>query len=197
MALEIITPPSVEPVSLAEVKLRLRVEHADEDSLITDMIAAARMRIEALTGLALVAQRVREWRDDWAVAGTAGAVVLALGPASAVHIVRTYSADGAAVTFDGANYELTPPVSAGRLVLTPGASWPQPGRAASGIEIEYDAGFGPAGSDVPGPLREAVGLLVSEAYAYRVGGERAEEADETSLPPAVAGLIAPYQRVRL
>ena len=198
MSIETVTPPAAEPVSLADAKAWLRIEHDDEDGVIADLVAAARERVERLTGRALITRRVRERRDDWAEGGRltahGGHFRLGLGPVSQVHHVKTYAADDTAETFDADAYYVDTHASPARLALRGGAMWPVPGRCADGVEIEYDAGYGAAASDVPHGLTEALRLLLAEFYEHRLPAERAEE---VSLPLAVQGLLAPFARVRL
>ncbi|MCG8442227.1 MAG: head-tail connector protein, partial [Caulobacterales bacterium] len=193
-----VTPPAAEPVSRDEAKARLRVEHADEDTLIDDLIAAARERVERLTGRALIRRRVRETRDTVGEGGRLSAhgagFELGLNPVSAVHHVKTYAADGADTVFAAENYVLDAASDPARLVLAGASLWPVPGRSAVGFEIEYDAGYGLAGADAPAPLREAILALVADAYEHRTPAERAEE---VALPSAVRGLLEPFARMRL
>ena len=49
-----ITDASVQPVTLAEAKLHLRVDVADDDALITALITAARQRAEFITHRTLI-----------------------------------------------------------------------------------------------------------------------------------------------
>ena len=50
---------TTEPVTLAEAKAQLRVDHTDEDTLINQYIKAARQHAERFTGLSLAAQTVQ------------------------------------------------------------------------------------------------------------------------------------------
>ena len=65
MASILLTPPAVEPLSLAEAKAFLRVETADDDSLIAALIAAGRIHVERQAGLALITQGWRLVLDCW------------------------------------------------------------------------------------------------------------------------------------
>lgn len=198
MSIEIVTPPAAEPVALADAKARLRLEHDDEDELVAALIVAARERVESLIGRALVTRRVRERRDDWADDGRLAAhgsqFRLGLGPVIEVHHVKTYAADDGAETFAAERYYVDTASTPARLALRGGGVWPLPGRAADGIEIEYDAGYGEDPASVPRPLAEAVLLLVAEMYEHRLPAERATE---VALPLAVQGLLAPFARIRL
>jgi uncharacterized phiE125 gp8 family phage protein len=65
MAAILLDPPASEPLSLAEAKNYLRVEHGADDALIAAMIAAARIQVESLTRRALVTQSWRIVLDRW------------------------------------------------------------------------------------------------------------------------------------
>jgi uncharacterized phiE125 gp8 family phage protein len=198
MSIEIIAPPPLEPVSLADAKAWLRVEHADEDDLISGLVVAARERVESHVGRALVTRRVRERRDDWAVGGRLAACGsqfrLGLAPVTQVYHVKVYAADDSETVLDPANYYVDVVSTPARLALRGGGIWPIPGRAADGVEIEYDAGYGEDPASVPRPLVEALHLLVAELYENRLPAERATE---VALPLAVAGLLAPFARLKL
>ena len=54
--LKIITSAAVEPLTLEEVKLHLKVETDADDNLITSLITAARETAEVFTGRAIASQ---------------------------------------------------------------------------------------------------------------------------------------------
>ena len=54
--LTLVTAPSVEPITLSEAKLFAKIDVPDDDTLVTDLIAAARKRVETWKGWALIQQ---------------------------------------------------------------------------------------------------------------------------------------------
>lgn len=64
-SLQIVTPPSAEPVTLAAMKLYLRVETPNEDDLISGLIAAAREKVEGFTGRSLINKAYRQTLDSF------------------------------------------------------------------------------------------------------------------------------------
>jgi len=61
--------PAAEPVTLAEAKQFLRVEHDDDDDIIAALIAGSRIHVETQTRRALITQSWRLTRDVWPAAG--------------------------------------------------------------------------------------------------------------------------------
>lgn len=193
MTLEIVTPPAAEPVTLAEARVFCRVDHADEDALIQDLVRAAREQVEAASGRALIERRVRERRDSWAAAPN-GAMRLALRPLRTLHGVKTTGPDGAVQSIPLTEVFPDPDAEAGRLLARPGLGFPALLRAASGVEIDYTAGYGATSGAVPAALRLAVLILTADAYARR---DRGDEADPAPIRADVAALIAPFREARL
>jgi len=191
MALTLIAPPAAEPVSLAEAKAHLRLDHTDEDTYVAGLGVAARRLAEARTGRSFVTQT---WRLTLDALPPGDEIRLLRGPVQSVMALRVFDADDAASVVSADNYAIDGEARPARLKRTPGAVWPAVGRALAGVEVEYVAGFGPAATDTPQELRQAILMLIAEFY------ERREILSEKRLyeaPAAVEALLAPYAPVQL
>lgn len=184
--LEQVSGPAVEPLSLAEAKLHLRLDGEGEDELVLALVRAARELAERYTGRALVTRRLRLWLDAWPPGRRA--LALPSPPLADIVSVVVHDADDEPAAFDPAGWLADRMASPGRLVLRAGVAPPVPGRAANGIAIEYDAGYGAEASDVPEPLRRGIALAVGHLFEHR---------EAAPLPAGVEALWAPYRMVRL
>jgi uncharacterized phiE125 gp8 family phage protein len=178
----LLTPPASEPLSLAEAKQYLRVEHGDDDALIAALVAAARGALERATRRVLITQTWRIVLDRWPASGR---IVSPVNPLSTLEAARVIAADGTPAAIDPDAFTLNTAAVPGAIAFDRGAV-AEPGRALSGIEIDITAGHGTA-ADVPAPLVQALRLLLARGYEHRdlVPGD--------ALPDAVARLIAPFR----
>ena len=153
--------PAAEPVTLAEVKAHLRLTHASEDDLLAGLIRAAREDLERTTGMALIDQTWRLVLDSWPSQGCA---LLTRHPVREILSVTVFGTEGEASLIDPADYQVDTLSRPARLHFE---TRPEPLRILNGIEIDFSAGFGEAGTDVPDLLKRAILVLVGHWYEFR------------------------------
>lgn len=175
--LSCVTPPSGEPVTLAEAKLYLRVDSSDEDALIGDLIPAARVAAENWMKRSLMTQ---SWKLTFDY-GIPDCVGLAMGPVNAITSVALVSRDTTTQTLDNGSYWL----NAARTELMLDSMV-----MAFRVEIVYATGYGDAAA-VPRPIKQ--GMLAHIAAMY----ERRGEDGIMALPEQAAALYMPFREVRL
>ena len=182
-------PPAVEPITLAEAKAHLRLETTDEDALLAALIRAARLHLESQTGLCLISRPLRLYLDDWPEGRM---IQIARGPVQTIEIVTVYDAVGTPVHVDMSGYMLDGAAQPARLILP---ERPATARALNGIEIDFTAGFGESGADVPDTLKRA--LLLHVAAMFELRGVLALDDQPGAVPQGYERLIAPHCRRRL
>jgi len=183
------TPPTAEPITLVEVKAHLRLDEGDEDALLASIITTAREHLERETGLCLISQTWRLCLDFWPRDSILQIVKF---PVQAVENVTVYDHGGAPVEVSLEGHLLDGEGRPARLWLR---DPPVPGQVMNGIEIEFIAGFGETGVDVPDGLKRALLLHVAHMFAYR--GVVSLEQQPAGVPDGYERLIASYRMRRL
>ena len=186
----LITPPAIEPVTLAEMKTWLRIDTADDDSAISALIVAARLTVESTVRRMLLNQSWRLVLDAWPQDNI---VRVPLAPFQNVLAVRVYDATGTPQLLGPALWTLDANPEGARLLFT--LAPPPPGRTIAGIEIDLALGYGATPASVPEPMRQAIRMLAARWYENR--GENPGDSGGTHLPASVAALLAPFRRTRL
>ena len=186
MTLALVTPPALEPLTLAEVKAHLRVDHGHEDGLIADLLRAARLHAENRTGCRFLTQVWRQY-----AAGTQSVCfAVHLRPVQAVEAITVFDREGNPRTLASDDYELSRDPEQPRLRLHVDAA-----ACANGIEADLRVGFGDLGVDVPDTLRRAILLLCAHWYEFRGVVHPSEQ--PVSMPPGFDALVGEHARVRL
>jgi uncharacterized phiE125 gp8 family phage protein len=191
MSSTLLTGPAIEPVTLADAKSYLRIEHAADDDALAALIAGARIHVESQTRRALITQVWRLTRDAWPADGR---LAVTPSPLRALVAARIYKLDGTTLALPAAAFSADTAGAPGLLAFAPG-TFAAPGRVLAGIELDVEVGYGPAPSDVPQPLRQAIRALTAHWYEHR--GVAAVGAAVAGLPESVAALIRPYRVLAL
>jgi len=167
MRLRLVTPPASEPISLAEAKAFLRVEHAEDDALITSLIEAARQRAE------LIADSRQLITATWELVlpefpANNGAIELPRPPLQSVSSLTYYDAGGNQQTLtEGSDYVVDTDGEPGRVRPAPDTYWPIAAHREDAVTVRFVAGYGDTGSDVPAGLRAGMLLWISHHYDNR------------------------------
>ena len=180
-AVQVTTPPSSEPISLAEAKAHLRVDTADEDPLIQNLIAAAREACEEWCGRSFVTQTLTLTLDrfpspsltapgpETAWSGSFrndGTIELPRPPAISLTSITYIDTNGASQTLSSSGYKLDLASQPARLAPAFGTSWPATRDEIASVVIVYSAGYG-AASAVPARAKAAILLLLGTLYENR------------------------------
>lgn len=197
-SLALVTTPSVEPVTLAEVKQHLRVDTTDEDTLIATLITAAVDYVSGrngYTGRVLVQQT---W-DYYLDAFPSGAIEIPLPPVQSVTSITYKDRDGASQTLATSVYSANTTREPAQIVLKQDQAWPETYQSWDAVKIRFVAGYVPTSADsptdfasgVPAAIKAAILLTVADLYENRSGQELSS--GQFQINQTVKNLLNPYR----
>jgi len=181
------TPPATEPITLDQAKLHLRVDHADEDALISALIITARMACEDRLQRTLITTGWTWALDAFPPGG--GLLVPPMPPLVSLDAIHYVDPDGATQPMDWASLALIDLISEPARIAPASGSWPATAARINAVTITYTAGYGPAAADVPAPIKSWLLLAIGDMFANR---ERS--AERPKVPQGFAdSLLDPYR----
>ena len=206
MGLVLTVPPSVEPLTLDDAKLHVRVDGTTEDALITSLIVAARMEAENRAGVGIITQTWRETLScfpsyitgyGWEYGGGPdmfGDVIrLSRGPVQSITSIQYLDLGGQTQTLSSDIYVLESTPVSDEISLAFGKIWPLIPPQANAIAITYVVGYADDAVDVPPDLVAALKLRVEDLYRNR-GVQIGESAAENA---AFSALLGRFERTWL
>lgn len=192
-SLVLIQGPMDPVVSLETAKRHLRVDTSADDDRIRGLVEAATHRLDGRDGLLGRALNPQTWELQtpcW----PARRIVLALPPLIGVTSVSYLDETGTETTLDASLYRVINTGGIESYIMPAiGATWPNVASdQPDAVRVRFDAGYqnlgSPSDNAVPGPIRQAI-LLMVHSWFDRPGLE--------DIPEAAASLIAPYKANRL
>lgn len=179
MGLAVVTPPTTEPVTVAEAKAFLRLDGGDDDGLIGGLIVAARRWCEDYTGRTFVTT-VFDWSFD-----CFGGPVLYMPRPTVQSVASITYLDKAGVTQTLAPtvYRVDTASEIGRIALGYGQVWPPTLPEINAVTARFTAGY----TAVPEHVKQAILLLTGELYEQR---QQSVQGVVSSVPFGVRELLA-------
>ena len=204
--LKVISEPTVEQLTVAEVAEHLRLDaygsppEYPDAAWITNAIIAAREVAEGLSGLALAPQELElglntfpfntcAW-TDWQ------GINLHSAPVTGVTAVTYFDAGGTLQTVDSSSYTLDDFASPAIIYPAANTSWPSTQQVPNAVRVRFTAGYStPGGSPqtqlLPKSIRAAMLLIVGHLYENR------ENSTTVKLEEIPMGVIALLERYRI
>lgn len=163
MALKLITAATVLAVDLASAKAHLRVDVADDDTLITALIGAATQAAEQITGRALMAQTWELTLDAFP-----SALELTRVPVQSITSLTYVNSAGTATVLSNTLYALDNADDFGWAYVVPvyAGAWPVTRDEINAVKLRYVAGY-PDAASVPESIKAWIKLQVGAMYENR------------------------------
>lgn len=186
MALKLITAAIIEPVTLAEAKLHLRVDHDDEDTLITNLIKVARELVEDATWRTLLTTTWELRLDNW----PGMPLQMPKAPLQSIVSIKYMDEDGLETTVASTVYDADTYSEPGRLFFKKDQVWPSVNLyERGGVRIQFKAGW-LAAANVPYKIKAAMQLLIGHLYENREEVIISSGLTPVVLPAGVNALLA-------
>lgn len=165
MNYKVTTQPAIEPITLAEAKLHLRVDSdiTAEDSLIAGLIKSARQYCESYQNRALITQTITAKMNDFPCRDEFD---LPMPELVSVTSIKYIDSNGVQQTLSTDVYSVDTFATPGRVVLNYNQSWPSVRGDYNSVEVVYVAGYGDE-EDVPQVTKQAMLLIIGHLYENR------------------------------
>ena len=183
--------PTIDPVTLAEAKKHLNLDHTDDDAYVTDLISVATAHAESYTNRQLITATY-----SLTFNGFPDIITLPKPPASSITSLTYVDGAGTTQTLTQGtdfNWQLPsgPFASQARVFPAYGLYWPATRDYMPSVSIVYVAGYGVTAATVPIAIRQAIKAVGATLYEYRE--EVVTGTIKTEIPEVARRLMYPYR----
>jgi uncharacterized phiE125 gp8 family phage protein len=152
-------PPTIEPVTLAEVKQHVKSDLGDDDGILTNLITVARRWCELYTRRAFINQGIVYYT-----------IPLEFPPFYSLDTATYYDNLNNSQSYATSNFFYASNLEPAILYLKYSALYPALYTIrADAFQIAYTAGYGPTAASVPLGIKQAIMMLALELWDNRGG----------------------------
>lgn len=183
---EILQQPTLEVITIDEVKDQLKIEDNEEDSLLLQYLETATVHAEDYAGIYIRTRPIKFWFDDFPSVD----LKLYASPITAITKVEYY--DTANVLTEYTLSDVDFDKFSGKVRPVFGKSWPSVYERYNAVGIEATSGFTQA--TLPTPIKQAVLMLVGHFYENREATSSRIADSSRELQFSFKALLDPYRR---
>lgn len=162
--LTIFAAAATEPITTAQAKTHLRVEHSSDDTYIDTLVAAARAYVENTLRKRLVTQTWTLTLDDFPIGDRE--ICIPYGPVQSITSIYYINTGGTNTLLDSTLYALDTASLVARVYPAYSLIWPATRDQRNAVTIKYVTGYG-AYTAVPANIIHAIKMLVAHWYESR------------------------------
>lgn len=190
LAVELVTAPTLEPVTLDEMRKHLRIEHHDEDEEIAVFLASARTMFENQTcGCIPFTSTYRQTMDrfpDHCGKSMEPTIQIYRAPVQSITSITYVDTEGTTQTLSSSLYRVDTSGPIARITPAYGQSWPSIREVSGAVKITFVAGWA-SQATIPADIKLCVKLLAAMYYNTR---EDAVERSLANAPLAAQSILA-------
>ena len=192
--LNLITPPAVEPISLALAQMHMRVDDQTDAAYISGLITAARVYAEHYTRRAFITQTWDMKIDQFHYFDTRE-LIIPKAPLQSVTYIQYVDTAQNTQTLGASSYVVDSAQKPARIYPAFAQYWPATLPLQNSVTVRFVAGYGATQTDlniagsVPGTIIQGMLLLISHWYENREPVVAERGVVPTEIPLAVDALL--------
>lgn len=162
LTLELSTPPTIEPVTVPDVKAHLRIDIGTDDALLGVLITTAREEIERYLRRQIMPATWKLYLD-----GFPSVIRLPRPPVSSVTSITYLDTDGVSQTLATTEYQTDLISEPARITTAESKIWPSTqGGTYNTVTVTYVSGYTSI-ANVPTPIKVGIQMMAGDLYEHR------------------------------
>ena len=182
--IKLYTAPAIEPVTAAELRDYLRLDDTSQDTMLDSLIKGAREAVEKQIHRTLITTVWRLYFDEFP-----DEILLIRPPIQSVDAIKYIDTDGTEQELT--SYKADIISEPARIQTAYGENWPSTRTETNAVYVEYTAGYGDTGTDVPAALLTAIKALAADIYEHPEDNVELNLSENRTINRLLAGYYLP------